>query len=315
LLQLASTNKLSDAVVQQQQVERMLKDPRAESFMHNFTVAWLRLDKLGKMPPEKSGPFRFYHDRKMEPVMVAQSTAYFADLVNTNGKIERFIDSDYTFMNAVLGQWIYNRKDLVGDRLRKVALTDPRRGGIFTQPSVMTATANGVDTSPVVRGVWVLENVLGTPPSPPPPDVEPLAPDLRAAKTIREQIQLHRKQDACNSCHRKIDPMGFAMENFDPVGRWREKYPRVRKKIDASATTTTGREMADIVEFKKMLMSKKQLVTRCLTKKMLSYASGRILEPTDRGEVDKIVAKLEAKGNGLRDLIKLVVQSDVFLAK
>jgi hypothetical protein len=315
LLQLASTNKLSDATVLQQQVERMLKDPKAESFMHNFTVAWLRLDKLGKMPPEKSGPFRFYHDRKMEPVMVAQSTAYFADLVNSNGKIEKFIDSDYTFMNAVLGQWIYNRKDIVGDRLRKVALTDPRRGGIFTQPSVMTATANGVDTSPVVRGVWVLENVLGTPPSPPPPDVEPLAPDLRAAKTIREQIQLHRKQDVCNSCHRKIDPMGFAMENFDPVGRWREKYSRARKKIDASATTTTNREMADIVEFKKMLMSKKQLVTRCLTKKMLTYASGRILEPTDRGEIDKIVAKLEAKGNGLRDLIKLVVQSDVFLAR
>ena len=340
LTALAKAGKLTDAAVLQQQVERMLDDPKAAAFTRDFTVAWLRLDKLGKMPPGKSGPLSFYHKHRLEPAMILQTTTYFADMVKTNGNIRKFIDSEYTYMNEALANWIYGRKDIVGKRMRKVTLNDPRRGGIFTQPSVMTATANGVDTSPVVRGVWVLENVLGTPPSPPPSDVEPLPADLRGAKTIREQLALHRKSEACNSCHRKIDPMGFAMENFDPVGRWRDEYPdaddleaedtdtnikrvkdkkvkdqKAKDKIDASATTAAGRKMADIVEFKKMLMSRKQQVARCLTEKMLAYSSGRILEPTDRGEIDKIVATLEAKGNGLRDLIHLVIQSEVFLTK
>ena len=147
LLELARTGRLTNPKVRQQEVERLLEDPRAEAFTRNFPVAWLRLDKLGKMPPEKSGPFRFYHDRKMEPMLVSQTTTYFADMVKRNEKIRFFIDSDYTYMNETISNWIYNRKDVHGERLRKVALNDPRRGGIFTQPSVMTATANGVDTS------------------------------------------------------------------------------------------------------------------------------------------------------------------------
>ncbi|MFP6657835.1 MAG: DUF1588 domain-containing protein, partial [Pirellulales bacterium] len=210
---------------------------------------------------------------------------------------------------------LYNRDDVWGDGFRKVKLNDPRRGGIFTQPSVMTATANSVDTSPVVRGVWVLENVLGTPPAPPPPDVEPLAPDLRAAKTIREQLELHRKVEACNSCHRKIDPLGFAMESFDPMGRWREIYPETKQKIDPSATLSTGQKIDDILAFKKMLMARQKDVTRCLCEKLLTYGSGRLLEPTDRGEVDRILAELDQQGNRLRDLIQLVVRSEVFLTK
>ena len=132
LLKLAAEGRLNDPAVRQQQVERLLKDPRAEAFTRNFTVAWLRLDKLGKMPPEKSGPFRFYHDRKMEPMMVSQTTAYFADMVRRNGKIRSLIDSDYTYMNETLANWIYQRKDVHGERYRKVTLDDPRRGGIFT---------------------------------------------------------------------------------------------------------------------------------------------------------------------------------------
>ena len=154
-------------------------------------------------------------------------------------------------MNEALAKWIYKRDDVFGEGLQKVLLKNPRRGGIFTQPSVMTASANGVDTSPVVRGVWILENVLGTPPSPPPPDVETLATDLRKATTIRQQLALHRKHEACNSCHRKIDPMGFAMENFDPVGRWREKYPKAKDTIDASSTLANGQKIADIIDVQK----------------------------------------------------------------
>ena len=314
LFQLAAADKLTDPAVVHEQVDRMLNDPKAAAFSRHFTERWLRLDKLGAMPPERAS-FGIYWHRQLESQIVTQTDVFFADLVKKNGPIRHLIDSDYTFMNERVAFILYGRKDVWGDGFRKVKLNDPRRGGIFTQPSVMTATANSVDTNPVIRGVWVLENVLGTPPAPPPPDVEPLAPDLRGAKTIRDQLERHRKVPSCNSCHRKIDPMGFAFENFDPMGRWRDKYPKAKKNIDASSTLSTGRKMADIVEFKKMLLTRKEQVARCLTEKMLTYASGRILEPTDRGEVDRIVSKLKEKGDGLRDLIQLVVQSEVFLTK
>lgn len=314
LFDLAKAGKLNDTAVLQQQVDRMLDDPKCAAFTRHFTERWLRLDKLSESPPELTGPFRVYWDRRMEPQIVAQTDAYFADLVKSNGPIRLLVDSDYTFMNQGIAEIFYGRKDITGDSLRKVATNDPRRGGIFTQPSVMTATANGVDTSPVVRGVWVLENILGTPPSPPPPDVEPLSPDLRNAKTIRKQLEIHRKQDACNRCHRKIDPLGFAFENFDPIGRWRDRYPRTGN-IDASTTMANGQKIDDIVAFKKMLLGREQEITRCLTQKMLAYASGRILEPIDRGEVNHIVTELGKQERGLRDLIKLVIQSDAFLTK
>lgn len=315
LIKLAKAGKLTDSAVLQQQVDRMLDDPKAAAFTRHFTERWLRLDKIAESPPELTGPFRVYWDRKMEPQIISQTDMYFADLVKTNGPIGLLIDSDYTYMNESIATVFYGRKDVKGESMRRVATNDRRRGGIFTQPSVMTSTANGVDTSPVVRGVWVLENVFGTPPEPPPPDVEPLSPDLRNAKTIREQLDVHRQQEACHSCHRKIDPLGFAFENFDPIGRWRDRYPKGGAVIDASTTTSTGRKVADIVEFKKLLLDQEQLVVRCLTRKMLSYATGRVLESTDRGEVDEIVGKLEAQDNRIRDLIKLVVQSRIFVSK
>ena len=310
----ARSGKIKDPKELERQVERMLKDPKAQAFERHFPSAWLRLDKLGDMPPS-GGEYQFYKNVKIEPMLARQVTTYFSEILRTNGRIEQFIDSDYTYMNHTLGKWIYRREDIRGARLRKVKLDDPRRGGIFTQPGLMTATANGVDTSPVVRGVWVLENILGTPPAPPPPDVEPLPVDTREATSIRERLDLHRKNEACYSCHAKIDPMGFAFENFDVVGRWRDKYKRAKDPIDPSATMANGKRIADIVEFKKMLKERKTLVVSCLTKKLLTYATGRHLESVDRGEVDRIVAEAEKKENRLRDLIHLVVKSDVFLSK
>lgn len=311
LFDLAEKGKLSDESIRREQVERMLRDPRAESFVHEFPSVWLRLDKLGKMPPSE----QFYRNLMIEPLLRNQVTAYFRELLHTNGHIEEFIDSDYTYMNQVLAKWIYKREDIRGARLQKVRLNHPGRGGIFTQPGVMTATANGVDTSPVVRGTWVLENVLGTPPAPPPPDVEPLPTDTREAQTIRQQLALHRKHEACNSCHRKIDPMGFAFENFDFVGRWRTHYKGVRDPIDTSAVLATGREIKDITEFKQFLMERKPLVIRCLTEKLLTHATGRQMEAADRGEIDRIVEELAANENRLVDLIHLVVQSEIFTSK
>ena len=314
LFELARAGTLNQPAELDRQVERMLKDPKAAAFIRHFTSAWLRLDKLGKMPPS-GGDFQFYKNLKVEPILFKQVTTYFEEILRTNGKIEQFIDSDYTYMNQVLAKWIYRREDIRGARLRKVKLDDPRRGGIFTQPGIMTATANGVDTSPVIRGTWMLENVLGTPPSPPPPDVEPLPTDTRGAVTIRQQLELHRENKACYSCHAKIDPMGFAFENFDVVGRWRDRYRGARDPIDTKTTMANGKEIADIIEFKKMLRDREPLIVRCLTEKMLVYATGRKLETTDRGETNSIITKLGEKENRLRDLVHLVVKSDLFLNK
>ena len=199
--------------------------------------------------------------------------------------------------------------------MRKVRLKDSRRGGILTHPSVMTATANGVDTSPVLRGVWLLESILGTPPPPPPPDVPALSPDLRGALTIRDQLEAHRKNESCNSCHQKIDPMGFAFENFNPIGKWRENYPGSDKKIDPSAELPNGEPLADIVALRKYLLTRGNQVTRNLCEKLLSYATGRAIEPTDRAEVDRILQSLSSKNGGLRDLVHLVAQSKAFATK
>jgi len=314
LFALARAGKLSQPAELHRQVDRMLADPKSAAFIQHFPSAWLRLDKLGSMPPS-GGDYQFYKNLKVEPMLAKQVTTYFEEILKTNGRIEQFIDSDYTYMNQVLGKWIYRREDIRGSRLQKVSTEDPRRGGIFTLPGLMTATANGVDTSPVVRGVWVLENILGTPPASPPPDVEPLPTDTRGAASIRERLDLHRKNEACASCHVKIDPMGFAFENFDVVGRWRDKYRGARDSIDASAVMANGDKIKDIVEFKQMLKARKPLIVRNLTSKMLTYATGRNLEATDRGEVDRIVSQLAKKEDRLKELVHLVVQSKIFRSK
>ena len=330
LFALAANGKIKKPAVLRAQVERMLNHENATAFTRRFVTSWLRLDKLGTMAPDLLGPFRCYYDRHLQPLMAEETDLYFATLLKNNGPIRELIDSDYTFMNERTAQYLYNRSDdfnppksvddyypkyVKGGFMRRVKLRDPRRGGIIVQPSVMTATANGVDTSPVIRGVWVLESILGTPPSPPPPDVPPLSPDLRGAKTIREQLEAHRKSDACFSCHKKIDPMGFAFENFDPIGRWRDNYPIGNKKIDPSAELPNGEPLADIVALKKYLLTRESQVTRNLCEKLVSYGTGRMIERTDRAEVDQMVRQLREKNGGLRDLVHLVVQSKAFATK
>jgi hypothetical protein len=182
---------------------------------------------------------------------------------------------------------------------------------MLTMPAVMTATANGVDTSPVVRGVWMLESVLGTPPKPPPPNIQPLSPDLRGARTIREQLEAHRAQESCRSCHDRIDPLGFAFENFDELGLWRTHYKSEGKAmaIDAASDLPDGRRVAGIADLKQALLAKEEQVARNLTEKMLIYASGRLLSPRDRGEVDRIVNELRPNGFRVRDLVHRVAGS------
>lgn len=313
LFDLAARGDLRHPNVLREQAERMLDDSKSSAFVEHFPDRWLRLDRIGSMPPDVKR-YRDYYMENLDIAMKRETHLFFGYILKNNLDIATFIESDFTFANRGLAK-LYGMPPLDDAEMVKVAITDRRRGGLLGQASVLTATANGIDTSPVIRGVWVLENLLGTPPSPPPPDVEPLAPDLRGATTIREQLAKHRKIASCNDCHAKIDPMGFALENFGPIGEWRDTYYRQRNPIDASAQFPNGSRYVDIVEFKTELMKRKKLVGRNLTRKLLEYSTGRIMEVTDRGTIEQISESESATGNGLRDLVHAVVQSEAFRTK
>jgi hypothetical protein len=325
LIDLAKRGKLQEPRVLAAETERMLADGRSIALVEGFLDAWLKLRDLGSMPPDRS-KFNAYYHYDLGTAMRQETLLFTRHLIDNNLSVANFLDSDFTFVNKRLAMH-YNISLPSGDGISppagsgfaQVALGDRRRGGLLGQASVLTVTANGIDTSPVVRGVWLLENIFGTPPSPPPPDVEPLDPDVRGATTIREQLEKHRGAASCYDCHRKIDPPGFALENFDPIGAWRERYDSGKDRqalaIDAAGELPDGQKFANVVDFKKLLSARTDQFARCLTEKLLAYSIGRTLEPADRPQVERIVASAKAQGYGLKDLIVLVVESDAFQAK
>lgn len=308
LMRLADRGKLSSPDVLRQQVARMLRDERSDAFVDGFLDSWLGLADLGSAPPDR-GDFRDYYRFDLKTAMRTETRMFVRAMIEENLSLDHVIDSDFTFVNAPLAKH-YGIDAPAEPGFHRVTLSDDRRGGVLGQASVLTVTANGIDTSPVVRGVWMLENFLGTPPSPPPPDVEPLDPDVRGATTIRDQLSRHRNNPTCYDCHRKIDPLGFALENYDPVGRWRTAYAR-DAKIDPSGELPDGRSFDDIRDLKKILLSRKDSVARAMTEKMLAYAIGRRIVPSDRPHVDRIIDS----ATGLHDVIEQVVLSDPFVTK
>lgn len=310
LLNLAKRKRLRKPAVLQSQTDRMLNDPRSDRFVSGFLDSWLTLRNLGDAPPDRN-KFEIYYQTNLEESMRKETELFARNALDENLPISCFLDADFTFVNESLAK-LYGIEDFEGAGFRRIEINDPRRGGLLGQASILTVTANGVDTSPVLRGVWLLENLLGTPPSPPPPDVEPLNPDVRGAKTIRDQLAKHRETQACFECHRKIDPLGFALENFDPIGQWRDTYGEDRAEIDASGELPSGEGFEDIVEFKKALMNRQDTFTRALVGKMLAYAIGRRVEIMDRPVIDKILTSLDEDGGGFRDLVHRVVLSEPF---
>jgi hypothetical protein len=200
---------------------------------------------------------------------------------------------------------------LQGVQLRQVSLPKGERGGLLTQASFLTASANGVDTSPVVRGVYVQEKLLGYTPPPPPPDVPLIEPDASGAKTIREQLAKHRDNATCASCHQKIDPYGFALENFDAIGIWRANYSKTQE-IDPSGDLPTGEKFTGVTDFRSLLIARHEQFARALTEKLLTYALGRAPEFTDRAVIDGIMKNLSANKGGFKDLVRAVVLSESF---
>jgi hypothetical protein len=235
-------------------------------------------------------------------------------LLDENQSVANFLAADFTFVNKPLARH-YGLTPPTGSGFERVGVDDKhQRGGLLGQASVLTVTANGIDTSPVVRGVWLLDNILGTPPSPPPPDVEPLDPDIRGAKTIREQLEKHRDVASCYDCHRKIDPLGFALENFDAIGGWRETYGG-KTPIEAAGELPSGQAFDNIHELKQILSERRQQFSTALAQKLLAYAIGRPLQTADRPHVDAIVEELAQRGYGFRDLVHLVAESEPFRSK
>jgi hypothetical protein len=313
LLKVATEGKLRDPKILRQQVNRMLDDPKRVAFSTNFLGQWLNLRKLGTMPPDPSANKAYYSDN-LEAAMRQETRLLFDHLLGQNQSILRFIDSDYTFVNPALARH-YGIEGVTEEKFQRVALKpEAQRGGLLGHGSILTLTSNGVETQPVSRGVWVLENLLGTPPSPPPPDVQPVEPDTRGVTTIRELMAKHRTIATCNECHRKIDPIGLALENFDHIGRYRTRYNK-KTPIDPSGNMPDGTEFEGPSGIRQYLMDRPQQFTHCLTEKLMTYALGRQLAFTDRQDLDQLVKQVAAQGYGFRDLVHQVVQSSAFLSK
>jgi hypothetical protein len=298
-----------------EQTRRMVQDKRSDSFVAGFLDSWLNLRNLGGMPPDR-GEFEEYYSKGFQEAFKVETRMFMRDLIERDASIVNFLDSDYSFLNQALATH-YELGDL-GDpakahEFRKVSFKNPKRGGLLGMGSVLTITANGIDTSPVTRGVFLLENILGTPPPPPPDDVPAIDPDVRGAKSMRELLSKHRESPNCYGCHQKIDPLGFALENFDAIGDWR---PRIEKtKIDASGELPTGEKFDDVAGLKKILVQRKDLFAHMLTDRLLTYACGRRMEALDEPIVEKIVADLPKSEYGLRSLIEAVVSSELFLSR
>ncbi|WP_186775848.1 DUF1592 domain-containing protein [Rubripirellula tenax] len=308
LRRLADEGKLSGDDAIRNQVRRLLGDPKSDAFVRGFLDSWLALNELGSAPPDRD-TFRDFYRHDLGAAMRQETQMFFRHQLAENLPVENFIDSDFTFVNPALAA-LYGMQSPAEQSFALTAISDKRRGGLLGQASVLTVSANGIDTSPVVRGVWMLENFLGTPPSPPPPDVEPLDPDTRGAKTIRDQLSKHRDVATCYDCHRKIDPLGFALENYDPIGKWRNAYAR-NAKIDPSGELPDGKPFQDIRDLKRILLTRKSQFTRSMATKMLAYANGRLTVPGDRPDIEKIASSAK----GTRDLVEAVVLSQPFRTK
>ncbi len=333
LLTLAGRGELHRPEVLHAQVERMLDSPLSQRFVKNFTGQWLDLRRIDFTIPDPVLYSDF--DQLLLWSMPRETELFFEEVLREDLSLLDFVDSDWSMLNERLGI-LYGVPGLSGSAFKKTLLPPgSRRGGVMTQASVLKVTADGTRTSPVLRGAWVLDRILGQPPSPPPPDVPAIEPDIRGATTIRQQLDQHRDTPACATCHNHIDPPGFALENFDPIGNWREFY-RVTTRtpaglvnlpygsgrpvyrgpdVEQGGQTHDGRSFHDITDYKRLLMEDKDQIARNLTGKMIIYATGGELQFADREVVEQIVDKLRAKNYGLRSLVHEVVQCRVFVMK
>ncbi len=307
LLQLAMKKELDKPEVIRSEVNRMIQDKRANEFVENFAGQWLTLRKLDLFQPN-SQLFPSWNERIRE-LARRETFTFFAGVMRDDMSIMTLLDGDFTYLNEDLARY-YGIAGVKGKEFRKVSLSGQPRMGLLTQASILAVTSNPTRTSPVKRGKWILDNVLGTPPPNPPPGV----PELEKGKltgTLREQIEQHRANAACASCHKLMDPLGLALENFDAVGLWRTQD--AGEKIDASGVLPDGSSVKHAGDLIRTLRSKNpDQFARCLTEKMMCFALGRGLEYYDRCTVDKILVKLKADDYRFSTLVTEILVSDAF---
>lgn len=330
LFALAEKNQLHEPAILRAQTERLLAHPRAAALTENFVGQWLGLREIDATEPSHLLYPEFDHLLKVS--MIRETELFFEELLKQDLSLTNFVAADFTLLNGRLARH-YGIPGIDGWEFQKVKLPpESHRGGVLTMASVLKVTANGTSTSPVMRGAWILDRILGSPPPPPPDNVSAIDPDIRGATTIREQLAKHRATEACGVCHRKIDPPGFALESFDCIGGWRENY-RVTgngesvvidgrrmpyhkgKKVDPADVMPDGQSFANVDEFKRLLLREKPTLARALASKLLTYATGRAPQPADRAAVDAIVTAIAAKNDGFRSLIHEIVQSETFRTK
>jgi hypothetical protein len=330
LMDLAERKQLRRPDVLRRQVERLLRSPKAAAFTSNFCGQWLGLRDIDLTAPHDGLYPEF--DPMLKVSMVRETELFFNELLQNDLSVANVVASEFSMLNGRLA----NHYGIAGVEglweFRKVALPpDCHRGGVITMASVLKVTADGSNTSPVKRGAWILDRILGTPPPKPPADVPALEPDIRGATTLREQLARHRNNPTCASCHARIDPPGFALESFDVIGGWRTYYrqthwTRASKEVkgqrylqgpdvDPSGELADGRKFQDIDAFRRSLLDQKEQVARGLTQKLVTYATGGAPEASDRPEIEAILARVRGKDYGLRSLIHEIVQSRMFQEK
>ena len=324
LLASAKIGKLTQDAELNKHIERMLNDERISGFVNGFLDGWLNLRDLGGMPPPREANLAYYAEN-LPVSMKTEARLFFRDLLKNNGSVAQFIDSEHTFVDKKLAK-LYDlpeQKTLrLADGFQKVSLKgNTHRGGLLGMAAVLTVSANGVETSPVTRGVWVSENILGIRP-PPPPDVVPaIDPDVSGATTIRDRLAKHRADAACAECHRKIDPLGFSLEAFDPVGHWRKNYPKPKgakdaPKIDTTGEVPSGETYADFAGFKNIIRTTRaDHFTRHLIRQFLTYTTGRTMELNDGLLIDQLHEKVKQQGLGLNTLMVECQMSGIFRSR
>lgn len=349
LLQLAAQGRLSQPGVRTQQVRRLLADARSARFVEHFLDEWLELKKIDFTTPDPA----LYpeYDAWLHDSMLAETRGDFRRMLERDAGVRGLIGGDTVLVNQRLAE-LYGLRGVAGSAFREVRLPPGSpRGGLLTQASVLKVTANGTATSPVQRGVWVMERILGIPRQPPPPNIPAIEPDATGAVTIREMIEKHRADAACASCHARMDPPGFALENFDAIGGWRDHYRlagkpkmirvgkgkdvrtveeptveivsdtaflrnrvkmRLGSPVDASGALADGRPFKDINELRALLLEDEDALARNVIRQLLTYATGRAPRFGDREEIEAIVARTKPSHHGLRTILEQIVASPLF---
>ncbi|WP_200390881.1 DUF1592 domain-containing protein [Roseibacillus ishigakijimensis] len=317
LRKLARENRLQDEKVLLGEVDRLLAHPKSERFIANFTDQWLELKNIDFTTPD---PQRFRHfDPVVQHSFVAETQAFVRELFRANLSVRHFIRSDFAFLNTRL-RTHYGLEEVpleIGAGLQKVPLSQGLRSGLVTQGSILKVTADGSVTSPVIRGVWLGERILGRHIPPPPANVPAIEPDIRGATSIREQLEKHRADPGCAACHRKIDPPGFALESYDPTGQWRDFYgkPGQSAPVDPSGVTLHGRPFSDIQGWKEAFVQEPEILARAFSKNLLAYATGAEARFSDRPALEAILQKTKVSDYGLRSLLHAITTSEPFLSK